>query len=293
MARYSISELEQLSGIKSHTIRMWERRYNLRYLDAKRTETNIRYYSDEDLKYMLNLSLLVNKGIKISKAARMTREEIHAAVTNLSLDSGSHDFDINTLVAAMSEFDEAKFDKQVTSFIMKYGVELTIRDIIYPFLNKIGILWQTETINPAQEHFVSNLIRQKLNVAIDGLVVPDPRLTRKYLLFLPEGELHEIGLLFANYLIRSKGFHTLYLGQTVPLKNLQETNRYYKADYLFTIVTSALRGDSLSEYFKKLSAACPKTPILASGAPVEELKKMPANITLLRRAEDTISHLTR
>lgn len=293
MSQYSISDLEKLCGVKSHTIRMWERRYDLRYLDTKRTDTNIRFYSDDDLKYMLNLSLLVNNGIKISKAARMSKEEINAAVNRLTQAVDSHEFEINTLVMTMSEFDEARFDKQVTSCMMKYGVEQTVIQIIYPFLHKIGILWQTGAINPAQEHFVSNLIRQKLRVAIDGLVIPDARLTKKYLLFLPEGEQHDIGLLFANYLIRARGLHTLYLGQSVPLDNLHETNKFYKADYLFTIFTSALRGEELLEYLKLLSKTFSKTAILISGLPLEDkaITKLPANITVLKRVEDTMEHL--
>ncbi len=293
MSQYSISDLEKLCGVKSHTIRMWERRYDLRYLDTQRTETNIRYYSDEDLKYMLNLSLLVNNGIKISKAARMSKEEINATVNKLTLAVDSHEFEINTLLVCMSEFDEARFDRQVTSCMMKYGVEQTVINIIYPFLSKIGILWQTGAINPAQEHFVSNLIRQKLNVAVDGLVIPDVRLTKKYLLFLPEGELHEIGLLFANYLVRARGFHTLYLGQSVPMENLLETNKFYNADYLFTIFTSAFRGEELTEYLKLLSKTFSKTEILVSGLPLEdkEITKIPSNITVLKRVEDTMEHL--
>jgi len=293
LGQYSISELEKLCGIKAHTIRIWERRYDLRYLDTQRTDTNIRYYSDDDLKYMLNLSLLVNNGIKISKAARMSKEEINATVNRLTQAADSHEFEINTFLVAMSEFDEARFDRQATACIMKYGVEQTVLNIIYPFLHKIGILWQTGAINPAQEHFVSNLIRQKLRVAIDGLVIPDARLTKKYLLFLPEGEQHDIGLLFANYLIRSRGFHTLYLGQSVPIENLLETNIFYKADYLFTIITSAFRGEELMEYLHLLSKTFSKTEILVSGLLLEdkEIKKAPAHIKMLKSVEDTMAHL--
>lgn len=272
---------------------MWEKRYNLRYLDTQRTDTNIRFYSDEDLKYMLNLSLLVNNGIRISKAARMSKDEINLAVHKLTQAVNSHEFEINTLVVAMTEFDEARFDKLVTSCIMKYGVEQTVLQVLYPFLTKIGILWQTDSINPAQEHFVSNLIRQKLRVAIDGLVIPDARITKKFLLFLPEGEQHEIGLLFANYLIRARGFHTLYLGQSVPFENLKETNKFYRADYLFTIITSALRETELTNYLRLLSKTFPKTHLLVSGMAVDEqqLQKQFSNMQFLKQPEDTIEFL--
>ncbi len=291
MGKYSISDLEKLSGIKSHTLRMWEKRYDL--LKTKRTDTNIRFYDDDDLRYMLNVSLLVNNGVKISKVAAMSREEINARISELKGQATAFDYEISTLIISMTEMDEVKFEKIVSSSMLRHGIEKTVINILYPFLNKIGIMWQTGSINPAQEHFISNLIRQKLLVATDGLVVPDLRLTKRFLLFLPEDELHEIGLLFANYLIRARGNHTLYLGQTVPTSDIIETNKFYKADFIFTIITSAFRENELVNYLKEISSLFPETRILVSGLAIDELNSpdLPSNVTVLKNVDATIAFL--
>lgn len=193
MAQYTIKELEHLSGIKAHTIRIWEQRYNI--LCPKRTETNIRYYDDADLKSILNISLLNERGYKISKIAQMPKEQIQQKVQQLCDEScrGSHH--IHTLVKAMVDMDEETFDKTLSTAALQLGVKGTMNEVIYPFLTKIGILWQTGNISPAHEHFVSNLIRQKLIVAIDGQVVRVQQEAPVHVLYLPEGELHELVLL--------------------------------------------------------------------------------------------------
>lgn len=293
MGRYSISEIEKLSGVRAQTIRMWEKRYALRFLSKKRTETNIRFYDDDDLKYLMNIAFLTMNGVRISKAAEMEKEEINAKVNEINRTNTSEAVEISALIVAMTDFDEVRFEKQVTSCMLKYGVESTMEKIIYPFLEKIGIMWQTGSINPAQEHFISNLVRQKLLVATDGLPAPDFRQTRRYLLFLPEGELHEIGLLFANYTIRSKNLHTLYLGQSVPVRDLIATNEYYKADFLFTIITSALRGEELMSYIMQIASRFPKTSILMSGNALKDLagKKLPPHVSVIHDFRDTLTHL--
>ncbi|MDX5478997.1 MAG: MerR family transcriptional regulator, partial [Cyclobacteriaceae bacterium] len=166
MSTYSIKDLEQLSGIKAHTLRIWEQRYSL--LSPKRTDTNIRYYDDEDLKLILNVALLNDNGIKISKIASMSSEEMREQVVKMTEKSLTHDDQIHALTICMIEMDEERFDKVLSTNILKIGFEQTMMNIIYPFMSKIGVLWQTGAINPAQEHFISNLVRQKLIVAIDG-----------------------------------------------------------------------------------------------------------------------------
>ncbi|HEU5145214.1 MAG TPA: MerR family transcriptional regulator, partial [Chryseosolibacter sp.] len=202
MAKYSIKELEHLSGIKAHTIRIWEKRYSL--IRPQRTETNIRFYADNDLKKIINVSLLNAHGFKISKIAEMSDREIAQQVLKLSETDNNHSIHINQLVAAMVHLDEEKFESTLSGFFMRYNFEQTLTQIVYPFLEKTGILWQTGNVSPAQEHFISNLIRQKVIVGIDGL--PLKAGSRKTaLLFLPEHELHEIGLLFCHYLLRKAG----------------------------------------------------------------------------------------
>ena len=200
MIKYSIKDLEKLTGIKAHTIRMWEKRY--KFLMPERTLTNIRFYSDQDLRSFLNISILNRNGYKISRIVKMKSTEINKKI--LEITENVHDFDnqVESLIVAMSELDEMKFDKILTTSIIKLGLENTVTQIIYPFFEKIGVLWQIGTINPGQEHFVSNLIRQKLIIAIDGQYDTLAADAKLFLLFLPDGEYHEIGLLYSHYLIK-------------------------------------------------------------------------------------------
>ncbi|MDX5348515.1 MAG: MerR family transcriptional regulator, partial [Hymenobacteraceae bacterium] len=183
MAHYSIKELEHLSGVKAHTIRIWEQRYNL--LHPKRTETNIRYYTDADLKLLLNIALLNQRGFKISRIAKMSEQELRQEVLKLTDTADGYDAQISKMLLAMIELDEEQFDKIFSTVNLQLGFENNIQHVIYPFLERIGILWQTGSINPAHEHFISNLIRQKMVVAIDGQVKKSLPEKGKFLLFLP------------------------------------------------------------------------------------------------------------
>jgi DNA-binding transcriptional MerR regulator len=261
MGKYSIKELEKLSGIKAHTIRIWEKRHKI--IEPARTTTNIRYYSDDDLKKLINVSLLNNNGLKISRIADMTLEEMNRKVLEISELRSDAAVHIDQLVLAMIGLEEEMFEKNLNTLILRYGFEKTVSDIIYPFLEKIGILWQTQNITPAHEHFISNLIRQKIIVAIDGLTLP-AKGSRKVLLYLPEGEMHELGLLFYNFLARKAGLRTYYLGQNVPHEDLVKIVEVHQPGFLITIITSPL-GSSLENYFKKLSTDFPNVTVLASG----------------------------
>ncbi len=232
MSTYSIKDLEQLSGIKAHTLRMWEQRYNL--MLPKRTDTNIRFYDDEDLKLILNVSLLNDNGYKISKIASMSEEEMRGEVLKLTERSLTYDDQIHSLTLAMIDFDEDRFEKIISTNTLKLGFENTMVNIIYPFLSKIGVLWQTGSINPAQEHFISSLIRQKIIVAIDGQYVDKKANSVKYMLFLPEGELHEMTLLFSYFLIKSRGNRVIYLGQSMPANDLEEAYKVHRPEYILT-----------------------------------------------------------
>ena len=216
MAKYSIKDLEHLSGIKAHTLRIWEQRYNL--INPKRTDTNIRYYDQNDLKLVLNVSLLKENGFKISKIADMSTEEMFEEVKRVSEKTTSFADQIYALTLAMIDLDEQRFEKIISTNTLKIGFERTMMNVISPFLSKIGIMWITDSINPAQEHFISNLIRQKLMVAIDGQYPTLDDNAKRYMLFLPDGELHELSLLFANYLIRARHNKVIYLGQSMPMK---------------------------------------------------------------------------
>lgn len=261
MSTYSIKDLEQLSGIKAHTLRIWEQRYNL--LSPKRTDTNIRFYDDADLKLILNVALLNDNGFKISKIASMENHEIREEVMKLTERSLTHDDQIHALTICMIEMDEERFDKILSTNILKLGFEQTMLNIIYPFMSKIGVLWQTGAINPAQEHFMSNLVRQKLIVAIDGQVSLSSG--KKFLLFLPEGELHEISLLFASYLIKSKGHKVIYLGQSTPNDDLLSVFKLHQPEYLMTVITTSPSSEYVQEYVNALAQRFSSSQILVTG----------------------------
>ncbi|MEM7369968.1 MAG: MerR family transcriptional regulator [Bacteroidota bacterium] len=263
MGRYSIKDLEKLSGIKAHTLRIWEQRYGV--IQPKRTATNIRYYNDEDLRLILNISFLNRNGKKISKISQMDRRQIAETVRHISDSNLEFPNQINAMVIAMVNLDEARFEKIISTNTLQFGFEQTMLNIVFPFLKQIGILWQTGSINPAHEHFISNLIRQKLIVAIDGHVGPVNPHAKKYALFLPEGELHELTLLFSAFLIKSRHNRIIYLGQSLPMQDLETIVEHYQPDFLFTIITNVPSRDSVVPYIQKLNRKFPNQGILLSG----------------------------
>lgn len=285
MGKYSIKELEQLSGIKAHTIRIWEKRYKL--IDPSRTTTNIRFYSDEDLKKIINVSLLNNNGIKISKIADMTLDAMSRKILEMSEVQNDSTVYIDQMVIAMIDMEEEMFEKILNNLILRFGFEKAVMDVIYPFLDKIGILWQTHNITPAHEHFISNLIRQKIIVAIDGLPIP-PKAAKKILLFLPEGEMHEMGLLFYHYLTRKNGCRTYYLGQSVPHEDLKNVVQLHKPDLLLTSITSSPEGN-IEHYLKILAGDFKSIPILVSGYQVHRFADTQSNnLQFFSRASELI-----
>ncbi|MHA6247314.1 MerR family transcriptional regulator [Pontibacter sp. CAU 1760] len=277
MAQYTIKELEHLSGIKAHTIRVWEQRYNI--LNPKRTDTNIRFYDDADLKSLLNISLLNERGYKISKIAQMEPDEILQMVTQLCDAPCVCSNHVSALVSAMVDMDEVKFEKQLSTATLQFGLHEAMQEVIYPFLRKIGILWQTGNISPAHEHFVSNLIRQKLIVAIDGQVIHRKENAPAYILYLPEGELHEVALLYMSYILRSKGQHVVYLGQNLPFKDLELTYEQFKGARLCSVLTAYPERDQVQAYLNKLSERFSDTTIYVCGYQVHhDFLNLPHNV---------------
>ncbi len=288
MSLYSIKDLEHLSGIKAHTLRIWEQRYSI--VSPKRTETNIRYYDDNDLKLILNISLLKDNDHKISHIAEMSMEEIREYVLKITDKSTKADEQVQALTLAMIDMDEARFEKIILTSAVQMGFEKTMLNVIYPFLIRIGFLWQTGSINPAQEHFITNLIRQKLIVAIDGQVINPEKTASKYLLYLPEGEMHELSLLFANYIIKSRNHKVTYLGQNLPLQDLIGVCKLNPPEYIMTIITAAPIGEGMQEYINKISSNFPNSTILMSGYKVVGQDwKTPENVVLINKIEDLIT----
>ena len=281
MAKFSIKDIETVTGIKSHTLRIWEQRYNI--IKPKRTNTNIRYYDDEDLKLILNISVLNSNGVKISGIAKMGAEEIKQAVARLSEAGGQFQNQIKLLVSSMMLLDEAGFNTILTTNILQLGLEGTMTKVIFPFMQEVGILWQTGAIHASHEHFISNLIKQKLYVAIDGQLTKELPDKKKFLLFLREGEPHELGLLFANYMLKTRGHQVIYLGQNVPHAELQEVFEFYHPQYVLSSLTSAISEEDLSGFIQALAKSWPKATILLFGKQIENRHmKTPVNVNLIQ-----------
>src|SRR5689334_9690956 len=213
MNAFTIKDLENLSGIKAHTIRIWEQRYS--FLRPQRTETNIRYYTSDELKTVLNIALLNKYGYKISHIDKMSAGEVKEKIILLSHAEAQQERLVNELLQCMVDLDMEKFEDVLDNYIMQKGIDKTISYLIFPFLDKIGILWLTNHINPAQEHVVTNIIRQKLIVGIEGAIT-HISVNKTVILFLPEGEHHELGLLYTYYLMKKRGAQVIYLGADVP-----------------------------------------------------------------------------
>ena len=263
MAVYSIKDLEKLSGIKAHTIRAWEQRYNI--VEPKRTRTNIRFYNEDDLKYLLNIAMLNKNGFKISKIAKMSKTEIAHEVAEISEVRFDNDTQLDALTISMIEMDEYKFDKIISTNIDQLGFEKTMIDVINPFLDKLSVLWLTGSINPAQEHFISCLIRQKLIVAIDKLPFEQGEDANKYLVFLPEGEIHELSLLFLTYLLRERGNKVIYLGQNIPFDDLKAVYNIHQPEYICTMFSGSFTKEPVQDFIHRLTVSFQQTHILVSG----------------------------
>ena len=268
MASYTIKDLERLSGIKAHTIRIWEKRYGI--IEPKRTSTNIRTYCDDELKKILNVSILNKNGIKISNIASLSVNEIGDRVGEILENQSDTDGHIESLILAMVEYDEDRFEKLLSRSIIQLGFEDTVIQVLYPFFVRIGVMWQTNSINVAQEHFISNLVRQKLIVAIDSQIPEKNDDSKKAVLFLPEGELHELGLLFYAYILKKRGHKLIYLGQSVPLVDVRSVLHETVIDFVVTSVVINSDFDVRLDYLKTVLDNLNDKPLFISGYHAEE-----------------------
>lgn len=247
---FSIRDLENISGIKAHTIRIWEKRYNL--LSPERSKTNIRFYSHQNLQKLLNIVLLNNNNYKISKISQMSDEQINSTARELAYNNSLNDDAINSLKLSMFKFDKVLFNNTYNGLLNKKNFGEIFKDVFIPFLEHLGLLWQTETILPVHEHFISNLITQKIQINTDELKYSQISSDNVYVLFLPENEIHELGLLYLNYELVLRGHRTIYLGQNLPLNNL---NIFFDIHDKITFVTSMTvrpYDDDIVEYFNTM-----------------------------------------
>lgn len=253
---FSIKDLENFSGIKSHTIRMWEKRYGL--LEPERTDTNIRYYSTESLQKLLNVTLLNRHGYKISKIAAVPEEQIPEMVREITSVKNASVHAINAFKIAMMNFDQALFFETYDELLHEKPLHEVFYDVIIPFLEHIGFLWQTGSITPAHEHFISYLIRQKLLILSEHEQRKSPVTDRTFVLFLPQGEIHELGLMYIHYEVLRNGHRSVYLGEDVPKENLRDVAQYFDNLTLISSFTVSPTVEQAQSYIRRLLDQIPK-----------------------------------
>lgn len=277
---YSIKDLEVLSGVKAHTIRIWEKRYNL--LVPERTDTNIRFYSDDDLRRMLNVSLLVRHGFKISKVAEWSDEKINQTVLEVSRHKTSESDYIDRLIVYMINFDNRSFYNLTTEIIRSMGMEDAVTKVFFEFFVRVGTYWQVGSIFPAQEHYVTNIFRQKLISEIDKMEMNDNQgLT--ILFFLPENELHEMSLLFYSYLAKKMGYNTIYLGQFVPWSDLEKIQQQVNIDFVFTAFINSVPKEELENYLVSLKELFGSKKIFITGWQLQlHQPSLPRNVKIVK-----------
>ena len=275
---YTIKDLELLSGIKAHTIRIWEQRYH--FLNPSRTDTNIRRYSNDELKELLTVALLNKYGYKISKIDQMTSSQRADAVLNLPADEALDESLVNKLITYMVDLDHLAFEELLNKYISKNGFRKTITGIVFSFLEKVGMLWHTSHIVPAQEHVVSNIIRQKIIKAIEEL--PLVKKTQPlFVLFLPEGEFHELGLLYVSYLLRSNKLPVIYLGADVPLADVNYVVETKLPKYIYLHLSSFPHKHDLQSFLKQLAGYRKRCRVLVSGTAALSAGQPPSHIQFL------------
>lgn len=292
---FSIKDLENLTGIKAHTIRIWEKRYNL--LSPNRTETNIRNYSLTSLQKLLNISYLNNNGLKVSKIANLKDEEIPIKVREIASRAKVEDHAINALKMAMINFDQVLFYSTYNNLLENKTFSEIFYTVFLPLLNEIGLLWQTNTITPAHEHFLSVHIKQKILLNIERLQSLEPKPKSKtFVLFLPENEIHDIGLLFINYQLRSKGYHTIFLGESVPMNSLVGLLEFFDDITFVSYFTVYPEVENIQNYINKFNELLLKNRssdlmILGSKLASVDLSNLPEKVKTYNSIEGLVKHL--
>lgn len=255
---FTIKDLENLSGIKAHTLRIWEKRYSL--LEPERTDTNIRYYDIKNLQKLLNVKYLYENEVKISKIAKIEETELPVIVREMITEKGVKNHSLHSFKLAMLNFDQSLFEHTYNQVLAEKSFREVFLDVFIPFLEEIGYLWQSDTITPAHEHFISNLIKQKIHLNIERLQLRPPENNNKiFVLYLPVNEIHELGLLYLQYEIILKGYQAIYLGQSVPVENLYDLQKIYNNITFIGYLTIQPKNDDLPEYLKDLDGIVKNT----------------------------------
>lgn len=292
---FSIKDLENLTGIKAHTIRIWEKRYNL--LSPDRSDTNIRNYSLASFQKLLNISYLNNNGIKISKIANFKEEEIPVKVREIASRSKVEDHAINALKMAMINFDQVLFYSTYNNLLDNKTFSEIFYSVFLPLLNEIGLLWQTNTITPAHEHFLSVHIKQKILINTERLQLLEPKpVSRTFILFLPDAEIHDIGLLFVNYQLRSKGYHTIFLGESMPMESLTDLLEFFDEITFLSYFTVYPEIEKIPDYIKEFDALLlqkEKTNFILLGPKLAnyDVSSLPKKVTIYNSIEKLVENL--
>lgn len=286
MVAYSIKDLESLSGVKAHTLRIWEKRYKI--IEPSRTKTNIRYYKDEDLQKILNITLLNRKGFKISKIASMPSDEIKQKVAQYSEVASVFEDQLDSMMLAMFELDETKFNIILDHQISASGYEEAMNMVVYPLLDKLSMMWLAGSVKGVHENFVSNIIRRKTMVEIEKLSKVDYKPTMRYMIYLPENETHELSLLFLHYILLKAKAKVINLGVGVPLIDILEGHSIFKPDFIVSIFNDSFSETPLQPYLNELSKNLNKSKILISGYQISRQNvELPENTVVF----NSIDHL--
>lgn len=288
MDSFSISQLQQFSGIRAHTIRVWEQRYNA--LQPNRSEGNTRYYSGEQLRRLLNIVSLLNTDIKISELCSLPDDKLNRLVEKqaapLQDPAPEYEFYVSQVVAAALEYNEPRFDKVFSHALLRYGLKNAYIHIVYPSLTRLSLMWSTSVLAPGQEHFITGLFRQKFLTAADAL--PFPAMSKEtWVLFLPEDEFHEMGLLLANYLLRQAGKKVIYLGANLPFDSLTTAVKTIKPAHLLFFLVN--RNDPEADQ-ELLTRICQQFHHLHIHTACDVMRlpdlRKPKNLNLIHSVED-------
>jgi len=285
MYYFTIRDIENLCDIKAHTLRVWEQRYN--FFKPKRKESQHRLYDNEDLKQLLRISFLYHKGWKVSRIAKLTPEQVLTEVENIQATKSSFEYYINLLLEYSIDFNKEGFAQGLQQVIDQIGFEATIEKVCYPLLHKIGLLWMTNHVIPAQEHFCSYMIQHKIIAETDKLPLA-PAQAPQIVLFCPHGEYHELPLHYIHYLFRKWGWTTFYLGSNVKLDILKPFAQNNNVEYLFLHLITNFTGFTVDDYFEKLCKAFPNKKIIATGNAVFASQRNFVNLSILRN--DQVIH---
>ena len=291
---FSIKDLENLSGIKAHTIRIWEKRYNL--LSPERTQTNIRLYSLLSLQKLLNITLLYENGLKISKIAQLKNEEIPLKVREIIDEKSIKNNMMNAFKLSMINFDQSLFYNTYNKLVVDLSFKEIFKEYFIPLLQELGYLWQSNTISTTHEHFITNLVKQKVYTNTEKVHRSEYVNNKSFVLFLPENEIHELGILYLNYELNLRGYKSIFLGQSVPIENLEPliaSNEFVEFIAYVTVEPSKEKIDKYLQKFKKkiLDKKDCRLSLLGFQTQFIDLNTKPENVSVYRGFEDLIETL--